>query len=130
MVQTPPELAIKLDAGPDSDPEQLDELTRALRHELLELDVEAVEFVSAGEAPEQAKGFGLASVGALIVRIVSGSALNGVAEVIKAWTSRDANRSVKLVMADESIELSGVSSGQAQQMLDAWVQKVMNQRDG
>ena len=48
------ELELLVDAGPGADEDELERLARSLRTELLELDVEAVEPVSAGPAPDDA----------------------------------------------------------------------------
>ena len=52
--QTPP-VKLTLDAGPETDDEELEKLTRQLREELLELDVQAVEWMSGAALPANAK---------------------------------------------------------------------------
>jgi len=120
-------VAIKLAAGDDAD--ELDQLTRMLREELLELDVEDVEFIPEDHVPEGAKGFGLVAAGALIVNLVHAGALTGVVNAVKAWASRDAGRAAKLVIDNESIELKGVSSAQQDQLIEQWVRLVSRKLD-
>lgn len=120
-------VAIKLAAGEDAD--ELDQLTRMLREELLELDVEDVEFIPEDHVPEGAKGFGLVAAGALIVNLVHAGALTGVVSAVKAWASRDAGRSAKLVIDSESIELKGVSSVQQDELIEQWVRLVSRKLD-
>jgi len=120
-------VAIKLAAGEDAD--ELDQLTRMLRAELLELDVEDVEFIPEDHVPEGAKGFGLVAAGALIVNLVHAGALTGVVSAVKAWASRDAGRSAKLVIDSESIELKGVSSVQQDELIEQWVRLVSRKLD-
>ena len=60
---------ITLDAGDGASAEELDELTAALRRELLRLDVESVDRPSGGPAPADARGPEIAMLGALIVEL-------------------------------------------------------------
>ena len=62
------QLAAVVDAGPDSDAEELAELTQRLRGQLLELDVDAVEPATGGEAPAGSKGVELLAIGGLVVQ--------------------------------------------------------------
>jgi hypothetical protein len=107
-------LAIELsEAG--SDPARLDELTTRLRDELLELDVDDVERVSAGPAPDGTRAFELAAIGALLV--TTGQSVEIVAKVVNAvrgWLRRDPDsaRVVKVTLGDRTIELTGASSEQ------------------
>lgn len=121
---TTPELAVKLDLGSQADPEEVEELTRSLRDELLQLDVHTVNLVNAGLAPEGTKGFGLLEVGALIVKFGSSGALGKVVDTIRRWAALGANRSAKLVVDSESIEVTGISTAQQQQLIDEWVRVV------
>lgn len=122
--ETTPELAVKLDLGPQAGPEEVDELARSLRDELLQLDVHTVDLVNAGVAPEGTKGFGLLEVGALIVKFGSSGALRKVVDTIRRWAAHDANRSAKLVVGSESLEVTGISTVQQQQLIDEWVRVV------
>ena len=50
------ELALELETLPDTDSEELAALFQRLRAELLDLDVDRIEPLTAGEAPEGVKG--------------------------------------------------------------------------
>ena len=63
-----------------AEPEHLDELTRALRDEILTLDVESVVPRSAGEAPPGTRAVDAAAVGALVVSV--GPALDALARLV------------------------------------------------
>jgi hypothetical protein len=52
-----------------ADAEQLEELARALREEILTLDVESVVPRSGGEAPPGTRGVDAAAIGALVVSV-------------------------------------------------------------
>jgi len=123
------QLAVKLDLGAGASEEQADELTRALREELVDLGAD-VDLVDADDAPDGGKGFGLLAVGSLIVKIASSDALGNVVGALKAWVTRDAKRSVKLVLGDDSLELTGVTGAQQQQLIDEWLRKVSPKVDG
>jgi hypothetical protein len=119
MTEHGTDVAIKLDVG-RAEPDEVEELSRLLLDELREADVDA-ELVDAGDAPEGTKGFGLLAVGSLVVKIVSGKALKNALDVLRAWLARDANRSAKVVVGGNSIELSGLTADQQQQLIDEWV---------
>ena len=98
-------LAIELsEAG--SDPERLDELTTRLREELLNLDVEDVEKVSAGDAPapDGSRAIELAAIGALLVTAaaIGPSDHQVVINTIREWLKRDPEptREVEITMGD------------------------------
>jgi hypothetical protein len=64
-------LSLKIELGADDDAgaDEQDELTRALREELLELDVESVER-PAGAAPEGTRGVDAVGLGTLVITAV------------------------------------------------------------
>lgn len=103
---------------------ELDELTRQLRDELLNLDVDDVQLVSKGAPPAEAKGFGLLAVGGLIVKFVGSKAFANVVAAVGVWLARDKGRTAKLKIGDETIELSGLSAKQQQALIDTWTKKV------
>lgn len=116
------ELAAVLDAGPDSDAEELQELTQRLRGELLQLDVDAVAFETEGEAPEGSKGLDLLAMGGLVVQFALNSGvLKSVVDTTVAWLGRQQARSVKLTLDGDTLELTGVSSDEQQRLIDVWV---------
>jgi hypothetical protein len=119
-------LAVKLDAGPDADPREVDYMAQVLRSELLRLDVEAVEL--SGEetepSPEAVPGFGLAGVGEVTIRLVDAGALKSAVELVKAWTRRDAVRRAKLDVAGDSLELSAAAAAERQALVDGWIERV------
>jgi len=116
------QLAAVLDAGPDSDAEELAELTRRLRGELLDLDVDAVEPATAGAAPAGAKAVELLAIGGLVIRFAMRSeVLRSVVDATGAWLSRQQGRSVKLTLDGDTLEVTGVSSDEQRRLVDLWV---------
>ncbi len=118
-------LMLRLDAGPDVDDEELAELTRQLREELLELDVEAVDLVHAGELPEKAKGGGdPVAWGALLVALAaSGGVLTTLINTLQAWLTRSERRSVILEIGGDKLEVTGVSSEEQQRLINTWLSR-------
>lgn len=108
-----------------ADDARLEELALLLRHELLALDVRAVEPARGGEAPEGTRG-GLAAIaGVLSVSLAPGlQVLGGVVSVVRDWLRRSGSgRTVKITIDGDTIELSGASDAVQQQLVDAWVRK-------
>lgn len=105
-----------------SDPQELELLSRQLRRELLELDVEAVENLSEGEVPPGSKGVDLTAVGSLLVHTVTSSAvLTALVNVVQSWVSRQGGRSVKISLEGDSIELTGLSSADQHRLMEHWI---------
>ena len=118
------QLMLTLDAGPEADDEELAELTRQLREELLELDVETVDLVRAGKVPEKAKAGDPVTWGALLVALVaSGGVLTTLINTLQSWLTRHERRSVILEMDGDKLEVSGVSSEEQQRLINTWLSR-------
>jgi hypothetical protein len=116
-------VAVRLDAG-EADAEELAELTARLRRELLLLDVDAVEHATAGEAPPGAKGVELFLVGSLIVSLGrSAGKLGSLVRTIQDWVSLGGDRTVKLELDGDTIELTGATSKDQQRLVDLWIER-------
>ena len=64
-------LTLLINTGAEDDAEELDRLTRQLRTEIQELDVESVELVRSEEAPEGAKSGDPVALGVLAVEVLT-----------------------------------------------------------
>ena len=116
------QLAAVVDAGADSDAEELAELTRRLRGQLLELDVDTVEPATGGEAPAGSKGVELLAIGGLVIQFAMKSeVLKSVVDATTAWLGRQQGRSVKLTLDGDTLEVTGVSSDEQRRLVDLWV---------
>jgi len=116
------ELSVELQAGPDTDTQELAQLVGRLRAELLDLDVDAVEQPERGEAPEESKGAGWLAAGELVVRLAtSPEVLASIIAGVRSWLGRNRARSVKLTIDGDALEVSGVSSAEQDQLIDLWV---------
>ncbi|MFQ5613749.1 MAG: hypothetical protein ACE5H9_16615 [Anaerolineae bacterium] len=99
-------LTLQVDAGQDTDAEELDRLTRQLRDELWELDVESVELAAGGDLPEGAKSAEALTLGALAVAVLP-AVVPKLVEFLQAWSMRGENRVVKIKTqaGDRSLEV-------------------------
>ena len=106
-----------------ADAEQLEELTRALREEILTLDVESVVPRSGGEAPPGTRAVDAAAIGALVVSVAPAlEALARLVTTVGDWLRRGGTqRTVRLKIGDDELELSGASSAVQQQLAMDWV---------
>jgi hypothetical protein len=121
-------VGLQLGLGGKGDNRELDELTRLLQVELRTLDVEAVEMVGDGTIPEGAKGFGLAAVGGLVIKLLSGEAFKNVIEAAKTWAGRNAGRSVKIVIGKDSIEAANITLEQQQRLIETFERHVASHK--
>jgi hypothetical protein len=112
---------------PDADLETLDELTRNLREELLELDVDSVSPPTAGPAPEGSKGLELAAIGALLVQVRSSvQMVSAVVTAVRSWLQRGSspNRTLKVTVDGRTLELSAATAEQQQLVVDEFVRSL------
>ncbi|MCA1647196.1 MAG: hypothetical protein LC797_17635 [Chloroflexi bacterium] len=115
-------LALQLDAGSDSDAQELDQLTSGLRRQLLELDVQSVDRVQTGAAPAGTRAVEMLALGGLLVTLAkSPGMLKAVVGVIQSAVSAHAGRSVEIVVGGETLKLSSVSSDEQRRLIDLFV---------
>ena len=94
MPENPAELLIELSLeGGDST--ELDELARQLRAEVEELNVDSVEQVSVGPAPEGTKAVDFAAIGQMAVTLAP-AIVPPLFELLKSWVERKPSTPVKI----------------------------------
>jgi hypothetical protein len=116
-------LGIQVAVGPDADPEEVAEATLQLRRELLDLDVEAVEVPRAGAPPPGTRAVELAALGALVVTVAQSPLLGPVLATVRSWLAGSPQRSIKLELDGDALELSGLSSKEQQRLADEWLRR-------
>ena len=123
---SPNYLTLQIDAG-ESDPERLDRLTRQLRSELLDLEVENVDFVKENQLPEGAKAADAVTLGALAVAVMP-NFLPKLVEFLQSWTLRGEGYKVKVKsqIGDRSIELEYTPKAMSQEELKTLVETLTN----
>jgi hypothetical protein len=115
-------LGVAIEPAPDVDAVELDELRSSLRAQLLELDVHAVEQVSAGPAPEGTRALELLAGGALLVSVSkSPELLKAVFGVIQGWVSARPGRTVELNVNGNSLKMTGVTAADQERLIDAFI---------
>jgi len=121
MEQRPATLGIQVDVGSDADAEEVAEATLQLRRELLDLDVEAVELPRAGEPPPGTRAVELAALGALAITFSQSQMLSPVVAAIRSWLAGSQQRSIKLELDGDALELTGLSSKEQRRLVDEWL---------
>jgi hypothetical protein len=124
------ELRIQVDAG--EDPEQRDDLTRRLRAELLQLDVERVDVPAAGEAPPGARAVDVAAVGALVVTVgQAATAVGAIVATIQSFLVRTGGGgTVEIATPEGSIKVSGRLSSEQKELVQRFVARLDNADGG
>ena len=119
------EITIEL-AETDADPELLEQLTYALRDEILETPVDSVAMPVIGEPPEGSRALSILAIGALLVPMKGGAeALQQVVGVVRSWFNRKpAQRTLKITVGDKVLELSAASAEEQQQVVDGFLKRV------
>jgi hypothetical protein len=123
MEEQPATLGIQVAMGPDADAEEVAEATLQLRRELLDLDVEAVELPRAGEPPPGTRAVELAALGALVVTVGQSPLLGPVVAAVRSWLAGSPQRSIKLELDGDALELTGMSSKEQRQLVDEWLRR-------
>jgi hypothetical protein len=123
MQEQPATLGIQVAVGPDADAEEVAEATLQLRRELLELDVEAVELPRAGEAPPGTRAVELAALGALLVTVAQSGLLTPVVAAVRSWLAGSPQRSIKLELGGDVLELTALSSREQRRLTDEWLRR-------
>jgi hypothetical protein len=113
---------LQIDAG-EFDPDRLDRITRQLRGELLDLEVESVDFVQRDNLPKGAKAAEAVTLGTLAVAVLP-NFLPKLIEYLQSWTLRGEGRKVKVKtqVGDRSIELEYIPEAMSQQELKTLVE--------
>jgi hypothetical protein len=105
------DILVEFVTGPDSaaDDAELEQLTQALRDEILQLDdVSTVEQASAVPAPDGTRGLDVAAIGSLVVSAVPGvQAAVKVLTVIRGWLAgrTRSTPALKMTVGGNSIEI-------------------------
>ncbi|HEX6234545.1 MAG TPA: hypothetical protein VFZ63_15570 [Jiangellaceae bacterium] len=119
------ELRVRLEEDGAND-ERLDALAGYLRNELIQLDVEEVTALRIGEPPEGSRAIDLVAAGGLFVTLSqSAERLHAVVSAISSWLRRGsgAQRTVRLEIGGDSLELSGASEADQQRLIDLFISR-------
>jgi hypothetical protein len=109
---------------PETDVETLERLTRQMRTEIMDLDVESVTLVPNEAAPAGAKGDAV-TIGALAVALsASGGVFTSLIDTLNDWLGRHSGRHrISVTIDGDTIELDGASREQQQQLVEAYLRR-------
>jgi len=117
------QVGLQIDAGADADEQEIEDLTAQLRGQLLELDVESVNRVRAGDAPPSTRAVDVMVLGGLFVTLSkSPELLKMITGVVQSWVTGRPGRSVELQINGDSLKVTGVSSDQQRQLIALFVE--------
>lgn len=122
-MERPATLGIQVELGPDADDEEVAEATLQLRRELLDLDVDSVDLPTASQPPPGTRGMELAALGALLVSVTQSQLLAPVLAAVRSWLGGSSQRSIKLELEGDTLELTGISSTEQRRLVDEWLQR-------
>jgi len=101
----PIRLTLNIKPGEDVDEGELDHLTRQLRHDIQELEVNSVELVREGKTPAGAKVVDPVTLGALAIAVLP-SVAPKLVEFLQSWIMRGEGRAVRITtkIGDRTLE--------------------------
>jgi Effector Associated Constant Component 1 len=111
---------VGVDAGPDVDEEELSQLSRWLRDDILELDVERVDYAT-NVAPTGAKSGAAANLAELIISLSNSAVLTALVGVLRTWVSRDSKRKVSIQFGGDKLEITGAPGDQDARLISRWL---------
>jgi hypothetical protein len=119
------ELRVELaEAGADA--ERLDTLTGYLRDELLQLDVEDVTALRAGQPPPGTRAIDALAIGGLLVTFNrTADSVRNVVGAIRGWLAggHGTKRTVRLELDGDVLELSEVTATEQSRLIELFVNR-------
>lgn len=119
MAGEPKQFVLTLGGGPEADDEELAQLGRQLRTELLQLNVEAADPMPQGGAPAGSKGDPVAL--ATLAVTLAPLAMTEVMKAVQAWLTRHDRASVTVESGADKITITGSPSKEQQRALEAFI---------
>jgi hypothetical protein len=124
MTERVARLGLCIEAGPEADAEELAALAVQLRGQLLELDIESAEPATVGQAPPGTRAGEILIAGALTVMLAQSSGLlTAIVETVKSWASLSRERSVKLEVDGDVLEVNGITRSDQRDLIQAWIDR-------
>ena len=126
-LEAPINLILNIETGYDMDRDALDSMTRQLRSELFDLEVESVDLIREGDLPEEAKAADAVTLGALAVAVLP-NLLSKLVEYLQLWSLRAEGRKIKVKTqaGNRSIELEYTSAAISPHELQKLVETLTN----
>ncbi len=111
-------ISVSFDDG-EASPERLARLVAAVRQEVRQLDVAAVEFAQ-GTVPDGARG-GAMDFTTLLVTLAASPVLVELVKMATAWIARAKDRSVELVGPCSTLRLTGAAAAGQEVLIREWL---------
>lgn len=107
-MQASTQLTLQVETADAASVEELDELARGLREELLQLEVHSVEPVRGGPAPAGTRAGDIAEIGNLIVTVAqSAAAIVSLVTAVQSWLKRNQRGTVILAVGGDELSSAG-----------------------
>jgi hypothetical protein len=118
-------LRLELQPDPEVDDETRDRLTRQLRAELIDLDVDSAVLASEESAPDGAKVADPVTLGAIIVALsASGGVFTTLIETLRDWLGRHgARHRISVTIDGDTLELERASAEDQRALVDAYIRR-------
>ena len=124
MTERVARLGLCIEAGPEADAAELDELVVQLREQLLELDIERADRATVGQPPPGTRAGEILVAGALTVMLAQSSGLfTALIETVQSWVSRSGGRSVKLEIDGDVLEVTGITRTDQRELTKFWIDR-------
>ncbi len=124
MTERVARLALRIAADPEADAAELAELAVDLREQLLELDIERADHATVGQPPPGARAGEMLLAGALTVILAQSSKLlTALIETVQSWVSRGGERSVKLDIDGDVLEVTGITRKDQRELIQIWIDR-------
>jgi Effector Associated Constant Component 1 len=101
----------------DDDPGEVDRLSRQLRTELLDLDIESVDLIEDADVPENAKS-NAGAVTTIVVSLAGSPVLVQLGLALRSWVTRSQHRKIVVRDGDRSLELTGTTAEDNQKVIE------------
>lgn len=112
-----------LQPDPELDAEKCDRMTRQLRSEIAELDVESARLAPGGPAPDGSKAADPVTVGAIVVAMSSGL-FPAVIGLVRDWLGRQpATQRISVTIDGDTIEVEGASVARERELVEAFLRR-------
>ncbi|WP_345010589.1 hypothetical protein [Streptomyces shaanxiensis] len=119
------EVLLVVAPDPDVEPETGERVSRRLRSEIADLDVEWVRPGPSVPAPDGAKAADPVTLGAIMVAMsASGGVFATLIETVRDWLGRSSARHrVSLTINGDTIELERASNAERRDLIDAYIRR-------
>jgi hypothetical protein len=116
------EVGLQVDEG-GADADRLERLALLLSEEVSGVEVEEVRLDRSGDVPAGTRGVDAATAGALVVSVAPAiQAVGNLIAAVVGWLRRGgAERTVRVKIGDDELELTGADSKIQRELVDRWL---------